>query len=159
MPLVLHGGTGIPEEMIKKGHICAILYSNPNNPTWMCLTEDELKGLAQLADQYDVILIEDLAYFGMDFRRDISHPFEAPYQPSVSKYTENCLMMISGSKAFSYAGQRIGIIAMSNGIYRRKYAGLKARYGVDEFGNVTFCTYVFPSNVTFLTFCVPTYVG
>ena len=124
------------EEMIKKGHICAILYSNPNNPTWMCLTEDELKGLAQLADQYDVILIEDLAYFGMDFRRDISHPFEAPYQPSVSKYTENCLMMISGSKAFSYAGQRIGVVCMTEGLFDRKYEELGKRYGVSNFGTV-----------------------
>lgn len=124
------------ESYLEKGNICAIIYSNPNNPSWVCLTEQELEIIGSAATKYDAIVIEDLAYFAMDFRKDLSHPFEAPYQPTVARYTDNYLLMISGSKAFSYAGQRIGIIAMSNGIYRRKYAGLKARYGVDEFGNV-----------------------
>lgn len=127
---------GQVEDKIKGGHTSAILYSNPNNPSWMCLTDIELQGLAKLAEKYDVLLIEDLAYFGMDFRKDISHPFVAPFQPSVAKYTDKCLLMISGSKAFSYAGQRIGVVCMTESLYNRKYAELGARYGVDNFGTV-----------------------
>ncbi len=121
---------------LKKGNICAIIYSNPNNPAWICLTENELEVIGTLATKYDAIVIEDLAYFAMDFRRDLSHPFRAPFQPSVARYTGNYILLISGSKAFSYAGQRIGIAAVSDKLYAREYRGLKERYGVGGFGNV-----------------------
>lgn len=45
----------------------------------------------------------------MDFRQDLSTPYQAPFQPSVAHYTDNYVLLISGSKAFSYAGQRIGV--------------------------------------------------
>ncbi len=124
------------EDYLKKGNVGAMLYSNPNNPAWVCLTADELRGIATLADKYDVLVIEDLAYFGMDFRRDISRPFVAPFQPSVAKYTDRYVMLISGSKAFSYAGQRIGVAAISPAIYDRTYPALAKRYGVGTFGGV-----------------------
>ena len=91
---------------MSKGDICCLIYSNPNNPAWICLTDDELKTIGELATKYDVIVLEDLAYFAMDFRVDLSKPYEPPFQPSVAKYTDNYIMHISGSKAFSYAGER-----------------------------------------------------
>ncbi len=32
---------------------------------------------------------------GMDFRTDFSKPFEAPYVPSVAKYTDNYILLMS----------------------------------------------------------------
>lgn len=123
------------ENYFKKGNISAIIYSNPNNPSWICLNEDELKTIGRLATKYDVIVLEDLAYFAMDFRHDMSVPFQAPYQPSVAHYTDNYILMISGSKAFSYAGQRIGVCCISDHLYHRAYKDLAARYGgAGEFG-------------------------
>ncbi len=124
------------EEYLASGKVCAMLYSNPNNPAWTCLTESELADIGHLATKYDVVVIEDLAYFGMDFRHDITHPYEPPYQPSVAKYTDNYMLMISGSKAFSYAGQRIAIAAVSEKLYNREYDDLRSRYGIGGFGNV-----------------------
>lgn len=124
------------ESYLKKGNICNIIYSNPNNPSWFCLTEEELKGIGELATKYDVIVMEDLAYFAMDFRKDLSKPFEPPFQPSVAKYTDNYILLISGSKAFSYAGQRIGVSAISNKLYHRFYQGLADRYSIGEFGTI-----------------------
>ncbi len=124
------------ESYLKSGKVGAMLYSNPNNPAWVCLTDSELRGLAALADKYDIIVVEDLAYFGMDFRHDISTPFKAPFQPSVGKYTDRFVMLISGSKAFSYAGQRIGVAAISPAIYDREYPALAKRYGIGSFGSV-----------------------
>ena len=66
------------EGYLKVGNICAIVYSNPNNPAWICMTDDELKTIGTLATKYDAIVMEDLAYFAMDFRQDLSKPFEAP---------------------------------------------------------------------------------
>lgn len=124
------------ESYLKKGNICNIIYSNPNNPSWFCLTEEELKGIGELATKYDVIVMEDLAYFAMDFRKDLSKPFVPPFQPSVAKYTDNYILLISGSKAFSYAGQRIGVSAISNKLYHRFYQGLADRYSIGEFGTI-----------------------
>ncbi len=124
------------ESYLKKGNICNIIYSNPNNPSWFCLTEEELKGIGELATKYDVIVMEDLAYFAMDFRKDLSKPFVPPFQPSVAKYTDNYILLISGSKAFSYAGQRIGVSAISDKLYHRFYQGLANRYSIGEFGTI-----------------------
>ncbi|HRU85079.1 MAG: pyridoxal phosphate-dependent aminotransferase [Bacteroidales bacterium] len=122
------------ESYLKKGNISAILYSNPNNPSWICFTEKELQIIGELATTYDTIVIEDLAYFAMDFRKDLSKPGQPPFQPTVANYTQNWLMLISSSKAFSYAGQRIGTMVISNSLYKRRYPDLKRYFTSDEFG-------------------------
>lgn len=127
---------GILEEFLSKGNIAALIYSNPNNPAWFCLSEEELQIVAEVANKYDVIVIEDLAYFAMDFRKDLSKPFEPPFQPTIARYTDNYIMQISGSKAFSYAGQRIGVTVISDKLYHRAYPGLTKRYGGGTFGTV-----------------------
>ncbi|MEG0992477.1 MAG: pyridoxal phosphate-dependent aminotransferase [Bacteroidales bacterium] len=124
------------ESYLQKGNIAAIIYSNPNNPSWICLNEDELKTIGSLATRYDTIVLEDLAYFAMDFRKELAMPFEAPYQPSVSRYTDKYILLISASKAFSYAGQRIGVACISDNLYHQSYAGLTKRYGGGTFGTV-----------------------
>ena len=72
----------------------------------------------------------------MDFRQDLSTPYHAPYQPSVAHYTDNYILLISGSKAFSYAGQRIGVSCISDKLYHRHYPGFDKRYGGGTFGTV-----------------------
>lgn len=123
------------ESYLKKGNICTIVYSNPNNPSWICMTDEELRTIGTLASQYDCIIMEDLAYFAMDFRRDI-RPFQPPYQPSVANYTDNYILLISGSKAFSYAGERIGVTCISNKLFHRHYDDLANRYEGLPFGPV-----------------------
>jgi len=117
-----------------KGNISCILYSNPNNPSWICFTDKELKIIGELANKYDVIVLEDLAYFAMDFRKDMSVPGKPPYQPTVANYTDNYVFLISSSKAFSYAGQRIGLMIISDNLFERTYPGLKKYYSSDRFG-------------------------
>jgi aspartate/methionine/tyrosine aminotransferase len=123
------------ESYLSKGNISCLLYSNPNNPSWICFTEKELKIIGDLCNKYDVIPIEDLAYFAMDFRRDMSKPGLPPYQPTVAKYTNNYILTISSSKAFSYAGQRIGMMIISDELYSRSYPSLKKYYTKDLFGH------------------------
>ena len=124
------------ESYLKSGNICAIVYSNPNNPSWVCLTEQELQTIGKLATQYDCIIMEDLAYFAMDFRQDLSVPFQPPYQPTVARYTDNYMLLISGSKAFSYAGERIGVVCISDKLFHRHYDDLAQRYEGLPFGLV-----------------------
>lgn len=124
------------ESYLKKGNICSIIYSNPNNPSWICLSESELQTIGELATSYDVIVMEDLAYFAMDFRSNLSIPFKEPYQPTVGRYTDNYILLISGSKAFSYAGERIGVTCISDKLYKRVYKDLAERYEGLPFGPV-----------------------
>jgi aspartate/methionine/tyrosine aminotransferase len=123
------------ESFLKTGKISSLLYSNPNNPTWLCLTEEELSIIGELCIKYDVIVIEDLAYFGMDFRKDYSIPGQPPFQPSVARYTDEYILLISSSKIFSYAGQRIGMIAVSDKLFHRVYPDLLRYYSTDKFGH------------------------
>ena len=116
------------EEELKDGDVAAVVYSNPNNPCWTCLEEDELKVIGKLADKYDFIVMEDLAYFCMDYRKDLSHPFEAPYLPTVARYTDNYILMLSASKIFSYAGQRIALCCIGDKLFEKQYPALSERY-------------------------------
>jgi aspartate/methionine/tyrosine aminotransferase len=122
------------EAYLVKGNINSIVYSNPNNPAWICFNDEELQIIGELANKYDVIVMEDLAYFGMDFRTDFSKPGEAPYPPSVAHYTDNYVLFISSSKIFSYAGQRIGIMAISDKLFSRDYPDLQERFKGTTFG-------------------------
>ena len=123
------------ESFLATGKVSSIVYSNPNNPTWMCLTEEELQIIGELCSKYDVIVVEDLAYFGMDFRTDYSKPGEAPYQPTIGRYTDDYILLISSSKVFSYAGQRIGLMAISDHLFERRYPDLLRYYSTDRFGH------------------------
>ncbi|MBN2382103.1 pyridoxal phosphate-dependent aminotransferase [bacterium] len=122
------------EELLRPGHISTILYSNPNNPAWICFTEEELKIIGEVAQAHDVIVIEDLAYFGMDFRQDYSVPGEPPYQPTVANYCSDYILLISSSKMFSYAGQRIGMMVVSDSLFHRTSEQLLGYYTQNQFG-------------------------
>ncbi|MGV8096867.1 MAG: aminotransferase class I/II-fold pyridoxal phosphate-dependent enzyme [Mangrovibacterium sp.] len=123
------------ESILSKGNISCIIYSSPNNPSWICLTEEELQIIGELATTYDVVVMEDLAYFGMDFRKDLYSPGRPPYQPTVARYTSNYVLFISSSKIFSYAGQRIGITVISDALFNRDYEKLKTRFHSNSFGH------------------------
>ena len=116
------------EEMLSGGDVAAVIYSNPNNPAWICLEEEELRVIGEMATKYDFIVMEDLAYFCMDYRRDLGKPWQPPFLPTVARYTDNYILMLSASKIFSYAGQRIALACISDTLYDKQYPALAARY-------------------------------
>lgn len=116
------------EEYLKDGDIAAIVYSNPNNPAWICLEEEELKIIGELATKYDAVVMEDQAYFCMDFRNPFGRPYQAPFVPTVARYTDNYILMLSASKIFSYAGQRIALACVSDKLFDKQYPALAERY-------------------------------
>lgn len=122
------------ESYLKTGKVSSILYSNPNNPSWICFNEKELRTIGELANKYKVTVIEDLAYFGMDFRKDYSVPGEPPFQPTVAHYAKNYVLLISSSKVFSYAGQRIGMMILSDALFNTTAPDLKRYYSSDQVG-------------------------
>ena len=117
------------ESYLSKGDIAAIVYSNPNNPAWICLEDSELKIIGELATRYDAIVMEDMAYFCMDFRSDLGKPWQPPYPPTVARYTDNYVLMLSSSKIFSYAGQRMAVLCVPEKLFHTHYPALAERYG------------------------------
>jgi aspartate/methionine/tyrosine aminotransferase len=110
----------------EKGSIGAISWSNPNNPTWNVLTEEELKGIGRICDRRDIVAIEDAAYFGMG-----AH---GGSPATVARFTDNYFLLLSASKMLSYAGERIGVLGVSPRMMRRRYEGLEASFGTREVG-------------------------
>ena len=132
------------EERAKQGDLCAILWSSPNNPSWVVLKEQELRGIGRICDEYGLIAIEDLAYFGMDLREDYSRPGEAPYQPTILHYTANGICLISSSKMFSYAGQRISLAMISPQLMEREAPDLVEYYGTPHVGHALLHGVLYP---------------
>lgn len=123
------------DAMLSKGNISAIIYSNPNNPAWTNLTDTEYRALARMAEKHDIIIIEDLAYLGMDFRKRFGVPYQEPFVPTVAKYTDRCIMLVSSSKIFSYAGQRIAMVCMTPAVADRRYPELESFYEMPTFAD------------------------
>lgn len=123
------------ESILSKGNITGMIYSNPNNPAWTSLTDQELEIIGRMATKHDCIVLEDLAYLGMDFRKDISTPYCEPFASTVARYTDNYILLISGSKIFSYAGQRIAVVCMSPQVYDRQYETYERFFEMPAFGD------------------------
>jgi aspartate/methionine/tyrosine aminotransferase len=138
------------EERVKQGDVCAILWSSPNNPSWIVLKQEELRGLGRICNEYDVLAIEDLAYFGMDVRQDYTKPGEPPYQPTILSHTENGICIVSSSKMFSYAGQRIALTILSPELMAKESPDLVERLGTPNVGHALIHGVLYP-----IAACVP----
>ena len=58
-----HRGEKLLERLEKSfltGKIGGVIWSSPNNPSWICLKEKELEGMGKLLTQYDVIELKTL---------------------------------------------------------------------------------------------------
>ena len=123
------------EEIFSTNKIGGLLWSSPNNPTWVCLKESELEGIGNLLTKYDVLGIEDAAYFGMDYRQDYSQPDMPPFIPTIARYTDNYFLIISSSKIFSYAGQRIAMTVISPKLMEKRYKNLRKYFDTERIGH------------------------
>jgi aspartate/methionine/tyrosine aminotransferase len=119
---------------LAKGDVAAVLWSSPNNPSWVVLTEDELRGMGEAMDRHCAVAIEDLAYFGMDFRKDYSRPGRPPYQPTIAHHMKRWFVIVSSSKSFSYAGERVAITFISPHLMAEESPHLEAFHGTRKVG-------------------------
>lgn len=138
------------EARVAQGDVCAVLWSSPNNPSWIVLKESELEGIGQVCDRHGVIAIEDLAYFGMDTRENYLVPGEPPHQPTVLRHTRHGICVISSSKMFSYAGQRIAVTVLSPDLVRTQAPDLREFYGTANVGHAFVHGVLYP-----IAACVP----
>lgn len=122
------------DERLARGDVAAVIWSSPNNPTWIILSEEELRGMGEVMDRHRTVAIEDLAYFGMDFRIDCGTPGEPPFQSTIARHMNRYFSIVSSSKMFSYAGQRIAITYIAPDLMEESSATLEPYFGTRKVG-------------------------
>lgn len=82
----------------------AVIVNSPNNPTGKVYSRESIKGLIELADEYDFLIIADDIYGALNFtdRKDPICSYD-PYNPRI-------ITIYSFSKDFSMTGFRLGYI-------------------------------------------------
>jgi aspartate/methionine/tyrosine aminotransferase len=97
-----------------KGGVKVFLFSNPNNPAGVIYSSDEIRSIAQLAQQYDVSVIVDQLYARQIFDgRTYTHLCAQAIQP------DNLITIIGPSKTESLSGYRLGVAFGSQNIIAR----------------------------------------
>lgn len=82
----------------------ALIINNPNNPTGMVYTREELEAIAQVAVEKDFYVVADEMYENLTYK-DHSHVSIASFNEEIYKRTITC----SGvAKSYSMTGWRIG---------------------------------------------------
>jgi aspartate aminotransferase len=84
----------------------AIIINSPGNPTGAVQTEEELKGIAEIAEDKDIAVISDEVY--EHFIYDGSH-----FSPA--KYSDNVITINAVSKTYAMTGWRLGYLAARGG--------------------------------------------
>ena len=107
-------------------HTRAMLFTNPNNPTGVVLSTEELRMLADIAKEHDLFLVADEVY------REFVYEGEMPTSVgSFEDLAENAIIIDSVSKRFSACGARVGCIITRNKALQEQLAKLsQARLSV-----------------------------
>ena len=101
------------EDAFKAG-VKVFLFSNPNNPTGVIYSPDEIRSIACLAQQYGVSVIVDQLYARQIFdNSDYTHLCAQDTLP------ENLITIIGPSKTESLSGYRVGVAFGSQTIISR----------------------------------------
>ncbi|MDI3508031.1 MAG: aspartate aminotransferase [Clostridiales bacterium] len=94
------------------GRTKAILINSPNNPTGAVYAEDELKAIADLACEYDLVVVSDEIYEKLIYD-DAKHVSIASFNDDIKART----IVINGvSKTYAMTGWRIGYSASNEEI-------------------------------------------
>jgi N-succinyldiaminopimelate aminotransferase len=80
-----------------------ILVNSPHNPTGMVLREDELRAIAEVACEHDLVVVTDEVYEHLTYD-DVRHVPLA----SLDGMRERTLTISSGGKTFSFTGWKVG---------------------------------------------------
>ncbi len=90
----------------------AVVTISPNNPTGAVYTKEELTAINQLCAQHGIYHISDEAY--EDFIYDRQTHFSPASLPNTSEHT---ISLYSFSKAYGFAGWRVGYMVIPAGLF------------------------------------------
>jgi len=108
VPLKEKNGWALDTEKIEQAvtpKTKAIFYCNPNNPTGIIYTKEQLLKLGEMADKYNLFLISDEVYKDFVFSKD--NLFSLAEIPELRK---KVIRLFSFSKTYAMTGWRIGYV-------------------------------------------------
>ncbi|MCW3135721.1 MAG: pyridoxal phosphate-dependent aminotransferase [Canidatus Methanoxibalbensis ujae] len=87
----------------------AIIVNSPANPTGAVLSENDIKALAEIADDHNIVLISDevYEYFVYDGYKHVSP----------ARFSDNVVTVNAVSKAYAMTGFRLGYVAVGSEEY------------------------------------------
>ena len=88
----------------------AIIINSPSNPTGAVQTEEELRGIAEIADDSDIAVISDEVY--EHFIYDGEHI-------SPARFSDNVITVNAVSKTYAMTGWRLGYLAAKGGAHEQ----------------------------------------
>ena len=80
----------------------AIILNSPSNPTGAVMQKEDIKGIAEIAEDHNIYLISDEVY---------EHIIYEGKHYSPGRYTENAITINAFSKTYAMTGFRIGYVA------------------------------------------------
>ncbi|WP_416828573.1 aminotransferase [Ectobacillus polymachus] len=83
----------------------AMILCSPNNPTGTLLSKDDLEGIAEIVDKYNLIVLADEIYGELVYDESFTS-FAA-----IRNMYENTILISGFSKGFAMTGWRLGIVA------------------------------------------------
>jgi aspartate aminotransferase len=105
VPLSMDEGFSMSPERVESlitGDTRVIIMNSPSNPTGSVMGKDDVKGIAEIAEDNDLIIISDEIYEKIIY--DGKH-----YSPA--QFTDNALIINGFSKTYAMTGLRIGYVA------------------------------------------------
>jgi aspartate/methionine/tyrosine aminotransferase len=142
VPLTKNGYHLDPEELksriSKKSKM--IVICNPNNPTGTVYSKKELKAIADVAIDNNLIVVSDEFYneFIYDDKKHIAIS-------SIDGMSERTLVLVGGTKMFNFTGWRLASLIIPNDYYKlvmekTRYIGLRPATFIQRAGAVAFDT-------------------
>ncbi|MFY9915493.1 MAG: pyridoxal phosphate-dependent aminotransferase [Nocardioidaceae bacterium] len=80
-----------------------LLVNSPHNPTGTVLTDDELRAIAEIACEHDLLVVTDEVYEHLTFDGIVHRPLA-----SYDGMRDRTLTISSGGKTFSFTGWKVG---------------------------------------------------
>ncbi|GBF36049.1 aspartate aminotransferase [Methanofervidicoccus abyssi] len=87
-----------------------IVINTPGNPTGKVMSKEEIKGISDIAEDYNLIVISDEVYDKIIYHKKHHSPME---------YTDNCIVVNGFSKTYAMTGWRIGYLYVSENLNSR----------------------------------------
>jgi aminotransferase len=126
----------LKERITKKSKM--IILCNPNNPTGTVYTKQELKAIADLSIDHDLVVVSDEFYseFVYDGNKHIAIS-------SIDDMRERTFVIVGGTKMFNFTGWRLACILLPENYYEKaitksSYLGLRPATFIQIAGAVGF---------------------
>ena len=117
-----------------------IVLCNPNNPTGTVYSKEELKAIADIAIDKDLIVVSD-EFYNEFIYDDKQHTAIS----SIDGMSERTLVLVGGTKMFNFTGWRLASLIIPNEYYKlvekkTRYMGLRPATFIQRAGAVAFNT-------------------